>query len=102
MIDLQQGELIRNVQLYRHRRTGVFYVGSVSSKSQRCQVAAADVLEFSIDDVDGLWLVSTCSRILFRRRYLECLLSLPAADADVRVCDGCGSWFDASLRGCCE
>lgn len=101
MIDLQQGELIRNVQLYRHRGKGSFYVGSVSSKSQRCQVAAADVLEFSIDDVDGAWLVSTCSRILFRRRYLECLLSLPAADADVRVCDGCGMWFDASLRGCC-
>ena len=102
MIDLRAGETIGNVQLYRHRRTGVFYVGSVRCKSQRCQVAAADVLEFAIDDVNGAWLVSTCSRIVFRRRYLDALASLPAADADVRVCDGCGMWFDASLRGCCE
>lgn len=102
MIDLKQGETIRNVQLFRHRRTGLFYVGSVRCKSHRCQVAAADVLEFSLDNVAGAWLVSTCSRIVFRRRYLDALLSLPVADADVRVCDGCGSWFDASLRGCCE
>jgi hypothetical protein len=102
MIDLRAGETIANVQLYRHRRTGVFYCGSVRCKSQRCRVAAADVLEFAIDDVQGAWLVSTCSRVVLRRHYLECLLSLPAADADVRVCDGCGSWFDASLRGCCE
>ena len=72
-------------------------------KSQRCRVAAADVLEFRIDHLQrGAWLVSTCSRIVFRRRYLDALLSLPAADADVRVCDGCGMWFDASLLGCCE
>lgn len=101
MIDLKQGETIRNVQLFRHRRTGVFCLGAVRGK-QRCQVAAADVLEFAIDDVDGAWLVSTCSRIVFRRHYLDALLSLPVADANVRVCDGCGSWFDASLRGCCS
>ncbi len=102
MIDLRAGETIGNVQLYRHRRTGVFYVGSVSSKSQRCRVSAADVQSFAIDDVNGAWLVSTCSRIVFRRRYLDALQAMPAADADMRVCDGCGSWFDASLRGCCE
>lgn len=101
MIDLQQGETIRNVQLFRHRRTGVFYVGSVSSKSQRCRVSAADVLTFHIDDVISDWHISTCSTILFRRRYLDALLAMPAADAEMRVCS-CGMWFDASLRGCCE
>jgi hypothetical protein len=102
MIDLRSGEVISNVQLFRHRRSGVFYLGSVNSRGQRCRVSAADVLDFAIDDVAGAWLVSTCSRILFRRRYLDALLAMPAADADVRVCDGCGMWFDASLRGCCE
>jgi hypothetical protein len=102
MIDLRAGETIANVQLFRHRRTGVFYLGSMKCKSQRCRVSSADVLTFAIDDVSGAWLVSTCSRILFRRRYLDALLAMPAADADVRVCNGCGMWFDASLRGCCE
>ena len=102
MIDLRSGEVISNVQLHRHRRSGVFYLGSVSSKSQRCRVAAADVLGFHIDDVRGDWHISTCSNIVFRRRYLDALLAMPAADAEMRVCDGCGMWFDASLRGCCE
>lgn len=101
MIDLRAGEAIGNVQLFRHRRTGVFYVGSVKCKSQRCRVAASDVLEFAIDDVAGAWLVSTCSKIVFRRRYLD-VLSLPEVDTEMRICDGCGMWFDASLRGCCE
>jgi hypothetical protein len=102
VIDLRTSERISNVQLYRHRRSGVFYLGSVNPRSQRCRVSAADVLEFSIDDVFSGWLVSTCSRIVFRRRYLDALLGMPTTEADLRVCDHCRMWFDASVRGCCE
>lgn len=96
------GEFISNVQLFRHQRTGAFYLKPSADNSSSFRVRAADVMDFNIDDVYGPWHVSTCSRILFRRRYLDALQKMPAVDADLRVCERCRMWFDASLRGCCE
>lgn len=104
MIDLSiSGEAISNVQLFRHSRTGHVYIMSEREPRKRFRVAAVDIMTFIVTDLQGVWQVSDCSEIQYRRAYLEALLSLPPGEVDMQVCDECRQWFDAAYgEPCCK